>query len=190
VRTLALVSTDGRPLEVRLIGYGDRTRSGAVHQAIAPLLEFTAGGRRGRVLALLPVDFARERSGSGMTLAGGDNPLTLPAAEVARLVRWVDGGDGGVDPVVVVCGAEQERNRVAAVLRRLPVEVVRASRPSEAHAALTRRPALAVVAGDATGLDRFFAAARSADVPLLEVGAGDLDEPRLLDEVSALLDFV
>jgi hypothetical protein len=192
VRTLALVSADGRPVEVRLIGYGDRTQSGAVHQAIAPLLEFAAGagGRRGRALALLPVEFARERASSGMTLEGGERPLKLPAAEVARLVRWVDGGDGGIDPVVIVCGDEWERNRVAAVLARLPVEVVRATRPAEAHAALARRPALAVIAGDPVGLDRFVAAARSANVPLLEIRGADLDERRLLDEVSDLLDFV
>jgi len=161
-----------------------------VHQAIAPLLEFATGARRGRVLALLPVEFARERASSGMTLGSGDRPLTIPAAELARLVRWVDAGEGGVEPVVIVCGDESVRGRVAAILARLPVELVRATRPAEAHAALTRRPALAVVAGDPVGLDRFLAAARAAKVPLLEVGAGELDERRLLDTVSDLLDFV
>jgi hypothetical protein len=191
VRALGLVSEDGRPVDVRLIGYGDRTQAGVVHQAIAPLLEFATGGRRGRVLALLPVDFARERASAGMTLGTGERPLKVPPAEVARLVRWVDAGDGGVDPVVIVCGDEYERGRVAAILGRLPVELVRATRPAEAHAALGRKPALAVVAGDPIGLERFLAAARAHEVPLLEIPAGqELDERRLLDTVSDLLDFV
>jgi hypothetical protein len=191
VRALGLVSEDGRTVEVRLIGYGDRTQTGVVHQAIAPLLEFAPPARRGRVLALLPVEFARERASSGMTIGTGERPLKLPAAEVARLLRWIDGGDGGVDPVVIVCGDESVRGRVAAILDRLPVELVRATRPAEAHAALARRPALAVIAGDPVGLERFLAAARAANVPLVEVAAGEeLDERRLLDAVSDLLDFV
>jgi len=202
---LGLVSADGRPVELRLIGYGDRTHTGAVHQAIAPLLEFAVPGarRRGRVLALVPVDFARERASTGMTLGGADHPLLLTAQEVQRLVAWVEGGDAMDAPLVVVCGDEWEIGRVVAILGRMPVELVRAARPAQAHAALGRRPALAVVAGTAPGLDRFVRAAQAGGVPLVAVASDEpalaaagatrlpeLDEQRLVAAVTELLDFV
>ena len=175
MRKLGLLSADGRPLEVRLIGYGDRTHGGTVHQAIAPLLEFAAVGARNRaqVLALVPVEFARERVSKGMHLGGGERPVLVPAQEVVRLLAWVDAGDVEETPVVIVCGDEIELGRVAAALARLPVEVVRAARPAQAHAALARSPAAAVVAGTAPGLANFVRAARAADVPLIAVGDED-----------------
>jgi hypothetical protein len=207
MRTLALASNDRRPLEVRLIGYGDRTQAGTVHQGIVPLLEFATAGarRRSHVLALVPVEFVRERVSDGISLGRGDRPVQLATQEVARLLAWVDGGEDQAAPLVIVCGDEFELGRVCAILGRMPLELIRAEKPGRALAALARSPELAVVAGGIPDLDRFVRAASAARVPLIVIGCEDepalvgadavahlpvLDERRLIAAVSELLDFV
>lgn len=207
MRTLQLRDSSGRAVEARVIYHGDTYGAGRTNEGIVPLLEFVlAVGRVPRKLNVLPLQFALDRRGSELRVAGGGVELTLPRPEVDRLCAWIEGGGtADVAPVAIVLGDELEVGRACGVLSRMSLDLVRAERPGIARAALARDPALVVLAGFAPGAVAIVKEALAAGVPVLGIGVADepelqgvggiehmqeIDQRRMFDLVGELLDLV